>query len=377
MPGIDDFIDTHFDTGASNDTSNDNSVQDNTPVQDNNVQQPQDKGGNARGENFRDDFAADIKAAQNEVKTNGKQAPKQEQAQGQQSQQGNETAKPQSLRPLRGGVFADDKGNIVDRNGRNLANAGREARLYGEHARSRHELQQAQGRIQTLEREMQTNQALNGLPQRMGLGTEEVTQALTLAAKVRQGQVLDVAREVLAMCVAQGHNVSDLLGSDVGDSIEMKALQRMLDTRLAPITQQEQQRQTETAAEQRAREQYDAFLAQNEYADLHADDIVLVMQSEGLNAQQAYNKLMTFVNRQGLDPSQPIAPQIEALRTQQPQPNGQQQQRQQVQQRQQPTQKPMINGARSNPSVTATSSQMFGAEDDWSSIIRQVQASAQ
>ena len=366
MAGIDDeiggFIDQHFDTG-----SNDTGSNDNTQVADNTVQPQQ---GGARDAGFHDDFAADIKAAQNEAKTNGKQEQQPQQSkEGQQPKQVDQTAKPNTLRPVRGGDFMDNEGNIVDKDGRILARKGSEARMRGNLVTAREELTRAQARIQELESTSVNSQALNGLPAKLGLNNDDVVKALDLAAKVGRGQVLEVAREVLAMCVAQGHNVSDLLGNDVGDSIEMRAIQQMLDKRLAPVTQQQEQSQRETVAMQAAKKNYETFVSQNEYADIHGDDIALVMQAEGLNPQQAYNKLMHFIYTNNLDPAAPLEPQVLALqaaRAKQPQ--------QQQQQRQVLTPKPMINGGRSAGPAAATTQTMFGADDDWASIIKQVQA---
>lgn len=370
MPGfnnteddISNFIDDHFDTKEPVVGDNtDNSAQADAGA-DNGGQQQQQDG------MFRADNAPVDKTAPNADKTNDKQGTQQQpQAKDQQSQQGDKTADPASLRPLRGGVFADNKGNIVDRAGQIVARAGKEARLYTGLASTRNQLEQAQTKIRELEQNGTTSQALNGLPARLGLNTEDVTAALDMAAKVRQGKVVEVAKDILAMLTAQGHNVTDLLGGDVGDSIEMKAIKRMMDERFAPIDQQRQQSQQEEQVRTAAVSAYNDFLDTNEYAELHADDIALVMREEGLKPQQAYNKLMHFVARNGLDPAQPLEPQIRARQTQQPA------QQQPTQQRQQ-NHKPMINGVRGNGGTNVASAPMASADDSWADIIKQAQAS--
>jgi hypothetical protein len=144
-------------------------------------------------------------------------------------------------------------------------------------------------------------------------------------------------------------------------------MRQMIDERLAPVTRQAQQEQAMTEAQQRGVQAYQQFVRQNEFADVHADDIVKVMQREGVHPQQAYNRLLAFANRNGLDFTQPLAAQVQArIQGQQQQPN---------QQSRTNTQKPMPNGAattRPNGAVPSVIP-MASADDDWGSIISEVQ----
>src|SRR5690606_8061835 len=191
------------------------------------------------------------------------------------------------------------------------------------------QISQAVGEVQSLARSIQ----------QAGLDNNEVAQAVDMAARMKRGDVLGVAKDVLAIIAAQGYNVTDLLGSEVGDSLELRAMKRMLDERLAPITREEQARQQQNEAAQRGKAEYDRFIAPNEHAEIHANDIVQVMRREGVNAQTAYNRLFQFAATNRLDFSQPLGPQVVA-RMNAAKKNGGHQQQQNGRQ-----QKPMPNGA--------------------------------
>lgn len=341
---------------------------DDTLTKDSTQEQQQQQSQSQTQEQAGGDFRTDEQTAQQREQAASSADNKQGQqaAQDQQQQQGQQAAEKSQLRRLGGGNFADQKGNIVDESGRVLARAGAESRLYVKLHQTSSQLTQAQQRIRELEDTSTTSQALNGLPQRLGLNNDDVTAALDLAAKVRRGDAVGAAKEIVAILAAQGHNITDLFGAEVGDSVEMKAIKRMLDDRFAPFDQQRQSQQQDREVQTAARREYDKFVSDNEFAELHQDDIVLVMKSEGLTAQQAYNKLMHFAARIGIDPSQPFEPQIRELQARQ---GGQQQQQQG--QRQQPA-KPMLNGGRGGTlqnGGAAPAVAMADPNDDWSSII--------
>lgn len=160
--------------------------------------------------------------------------------------------------------------------------------------------------------------------------------------------------------------MTDLLGGEVGDSLEMRAMQRMLDERLAPITRAEQASQQQTQAQQAGVAAYNRFINDNEFADVHANDIVQLMQREGVNPQTAYNRIYRFAVANGLDFSQPLGPQVQAR--QQQMRSSQQQQQQQNRQ-----QKPMPNGATTRRAGAVPQIPLASADDDWGTIISQVQ----
>lgn len=292
---------------------------------------------------------------------------------GQQQQQGQKTPAQQQLRSNSDGTFSDGQGNIVDKDGKLIAQSGYVARMYHTARRMRSQLEERTQQLNELSSTVGELRSLNNSIRQYQLDNDEVAQALDLAGRMKRGDYLGVAKEVIALIAAQGYNVTDLLGSDVGDSIDMRAVRQMLDQRLAPIAQQEQQQRRNDEAAAQGRRNYERFVSENDYADIHGDAIVGVMRREQCTPQQAYNRLLMFATRNNLDFTQPLGPQIEQ-RQQQAQGgnrNGQHQQQQQQMNGQQ--RKPMPNGAGTRSPGAVPTVPLADAEADWGTIISEVQ----
>lgn len=287
----------------------------------------------------------------------------------QQPSQAPQATAPAGLQRHVSGNFVNDRGDIVRADGSVIAPRGSSRRLFELNGRLQSQNNELSARYQQLERQSQEVRLLNDIPRQFGMTNDEVAAALDLGAKLKRGDVLSVAKDVVAMLAAKGHNVTELFGGEVGDSVEMRAIQRMLDERFAPIQQQRQQQQREEQINAQARQNYNRFVSDNQYADLHGDIIVQFMQQNKTSMQQAYNAVRDFAARNNFDFSQPLGPQIEALmqqRQQQQQPN------QMVQQ----NGRPMPNGAAfTRPNGVQPMTPAFAdPDDDWGTIIRRAMA---
>lgn len=284
---------------------------------------------------------------------------------GKQPDKSGKDAEKDQLRPLGDGVFADAKGNIVDKEGKMIAESGFAARMYQTNRRLRARLDDQTQLLETMNTRLQEGNMLMQAAAQQGLTNDDMARAIDLATRFKKGDVLSVAKDILAEVSAAGYNVSDLLGEDVGDSIDMKAITTLLDQRLGPIAQQRQTAEQEQQADVIARQQYNTFVNDNPYADIHGREIVQVVQREGKTLQQAYNALRTFAYRNNLDFSRPLAPQII---------ERQKQLREQQQNQNSSRQKPLPNGAGPQGGMT-DAMPTSGADDDWSTIInRAIQA---
>ena len=267
------------------------------------------------------------------------------------------------LTPLQGGVYADKQGNIVSADGKLIAEKGFAARMHQQNQRFRQQNETLTQEVNQLRERNTELRALDTSMRTAGINADEMAQALDFASRYKRGDVLGIAKEIVALAMASGHNATDILGKDVGDSIDMRGVKAMLDERLGPVAKA---RQDEAANEERtrvARENYNRFITDNEYAEVHGDAIVRMARAENINMQTAYNRLFQFAVTNGLDFALPLGPQIEernnAVR-QQPAT-------------QQPTPKPMPNGAstRANGALPTAQEPMNDADDDWGTIIRQ------
>lgn len=280
---------------------------------------------------------------------------------------GQQQTQQSELTPLQGGVFADKQGNIVTADGKLIAEKGFAARMHQQNQRFRQQNESLTSEVTELRTRVTELRSLDESMRRGGINAEEMAQALDFATRYKKGDVLGIAKEIVALAMAAGHNATDLLGKDVGDSIDMRGVKAMLDERLGPVAKQRQDEQAEAERHRIAKQNYDRFVSDNEFAEVHGDAIVRMARAENIPMQTAYNRLFQFAVQNGFDFALPLGPQIEAHNA------GT---RQQPQQQQQPTTKPMPNGAttRTNGALPTAVEPMNDADDDWGTIIRQAAA---
>lgn len=356
---LDKYINDLADIQEPTEKSQDNNTADGGDDADNNEEQQQST-------NQQNDDAN--QQAEGSDKSEKGQQPKDNSKKGEQPGKSKKGAEQDQLRPLGDGTFANTKGDIVDQSGKLIAQNGFAARMYHSNRRLKATLDERTQQLTQLSQSVGEVQSLSRSIQQYGLDNNEVAQAMDMAGRMKRGDVLSVAKDVLAIIAAQGYNVTDLLGSEVGDSLELRAMKRMLDERLAPITRDEQARQQQAQAAERGKAEYDRFVASNDYAEIHANDIVQVMQREGVNAQTAYNRLYQFAATNRLDFSQPLGPQVTQRMTALKNNGNRQPQQQNGTQR-----KPMPNGASTRGSGAVPTMPLADANDDWGSIISEVQ----
>lgn len=268
-----------------------------------------------------------------------------------------------------GAQFADGKGNIVDKDGKIVARAGSEARLWQEASRATAQVanltrinEQMQQRMQANEAIMQRAREVAELPQKLGVSKEDFNEGITLMSKWRSDP-LGVAKEIVARAMSFGYNATDILGKNAGDSLEMSALRRLVDEATAPMKQQ-RERETQQQQEQtRGQQEYNAFVTRYPLAEVHADAIARLM-SNGSPAVDAYFAVKEFALENGLDFNSPLGPQVAAMR------NGGQ--RHTPPQDQRRSAAPMPNGGRTNNSQLTDQPAMADARDDWGTILSDV-----
>lgn len=270
------------------------------------------------------------------------------------------------------GNLIDTRGNIVDENGTILAPVGKTRRIYERNQRLERQVENLTRERDTLHAQSRETQLLNGIANGRGLTNDDLAVAIDIAAKMKRGDALGAAKDVIAILAAQGHNVSDLLGNNVGDAVEMRAIKQMIQEATAPLRQQQQNQQVDAEARQRGEAAYNQFVADNEYADVHANEIARLAEKDGISPQQAYNRLSRFAIANDLDFSLPLRDQILERATALQANNGQQAQQQQRQA------KPMPNGGSATRPVNGVQPKepiQADPDEDWGSIIARAQAS--
>ena len=271
-----------------------------------------------------------------------------------------------------GAQFADGKGNIVDKDGKVLAKAGGEARLWQEASRANAQVRNLTRERDNLMRERERNTAvlenarkIAEMPQRLGVTKEDFNEGITLMGRWKADPV-GVAREIVARTLTFGYNVTDILGKNAGDALEMKAITQLVNQTTAPMRQQQEHAAAQQQNMARAEEQYTAFVAKYPDAELHAEAIANLMNNSKVNAEVAYYQVKSFALENGLDFTQPLGPQIAARRAgqQAPEPHGQQQRIQRA---------PMhVASGRGSEAQLTNQQEQANAGDDWGDILSSV-----
>lgn len=313
-------------------------------------------GSDEGGEDSQDQEENSILEADQGTKTPETRDPKRE-------KEGPQEAKPKQV----AGDLVDARGNVVDKEGNILAKAGAERRQYVENRQLKARTENLTLENQQLTQRLQQAQTFADLPKQLGMTPEEYGDGLKLMKLFGQDPVA-AAKEVVARVMAMGHNASDILGKDVGDSIDMRAL-RVRDEDLAARPARER-----AEAERRTQEQqtevlksYNAFVSEYPDSGPHEDAIAHLMTAQGIRPEIAYFRIKSFALENGLDFSKPLAPQIEARaqanlgKSSNDQPSGNRK-------------RPMggNGGGRVRDDQLTDKAEMADADSSWGDILKQV-----
>lgn len=249
--------------------------------------------------------------------------------------------------------------------GKVVAQGGIERRVYEEgqrHARDNAALQQRVGQLQGFVNSVNevTREAarLNVSPQDQMIAMKVMADFLRDPVRTVQYLVEEVK--------AKGYPIP-FLAEGVSQGMDMNAIARMIDAKMAPITQQRQQTEQQQQVRARAEQELNTFLGENADAEQNLDVLGEMLQAQPtLTIHTAYTKMIRWAHEQGLDWTQPLKAQIAARQSQQPTHQ---------QQPQQPNQRP-LPGSRSvgtsaqRVNGTNGSGAQFNENASWSEIIR-------
>ncbi len=270
----------------------------------------------------------------------------------------------EQLRPAGPNHLQDSKGNLYDKAGNPVARAGSERRLFERNVRMQGELDARQQQITQLQQQLQQVGNVGEEPRRLGLDADDLRVGYPIIAEFKKDPV-KAARNVLEMVMGMGHNLSDILGGNAKDAVEMGAISRLIDQRMAPLHRIEQsaaRQEQETRLHEAARQEMARFFDEHEHSSVHADAIDnLLGRRPELTPEKAYYELRLFATQHGLDFSRPLAPQL-ANAQQQTQQNNRQPTRRSV--------PPMANGSRGNRQVALPDAVEVEATSTWDDIIR-------
>jgi hypothetical protein len=165
---------------------------------------------------------------------------------------------------------------------------------------------QYENRIQQLSTAYNTLQQMANAGQQYGLQLPEQAEAMQYYAAYKQNPV-GMVTFLLAQLKEAGHTIEG-----IGSGVDTMAVTRMLDQRLAPITQEHQQRQQQLEVQNKVANEYNAFISNFPDAKVHEPLIArMLAQSPSLSLNDAYYQLRLAVTQQGFDWSKPLGPQLQ------------------------------------------------------------------
>lgn len=244
--------------------------------------------------------------------------------------------------------------------GRVVAKGGIERRVFEEgqrHARENNQLKQQLGAAQ---RQLQSGNAVMQEATRLNISPEDHMVAIRVMSDFLRDPV-----RTLGMLVeevkSKGYPIP-FLQEGVNPGMDLNAISRMIDNKLQPFTQAQQQSAQQLQMRQKAEQELQQFLGDNQEANANLDVLNEMLQADpSLSLSGAYTRMIRWAHSNGLDWTQSLKQQL----SQPQQPNSQQ-----------PTPQPrQIPGRRSANANGAARPAADGApmseNASWGDIIRQ------
>ena len=252
-----------------------------------------------------------------------------------------------------------------------IAKGGSERGLYERAQRAHQGERAAQQRAQQLEQRAIKAEAVAQQHTEVTNAVREagIDHASTVTAVQLMGRFLKDPVSVLSDLVTEvkskGYNIP-FLETGVTPGMDAIAMQRMLDVRMAPITNAAQQQQLAERQQQEARSTLDNFLASE--PDAHHNLGILgemLTQEPSLNLNTAWSKLIRMSYEAGLNPTQPLKAQYEAKLRQQTTATPP------AQAAQNTASRPLPNGRATNGAIPQADARQFDENSSMGDIIRQ------
>lgn len=249
--------------------------------------------------------------------------------------------------------------------GRRVAKGGIERKVYEDGQRATRENNSLKQQLTNATRQLASINEVTQEAVRLNVAPQDQVAAVRVMADFLRDPVKTL-EYLVAEVKAKGYQIP-FLEQGVTPGMDMSAIARMIDNKMQPLTQQQQQARQQHETRQQAEADLSAFLNDNEEANANLDVLAEMLQAQpGLPLQSAYTKLIRWSHENGLDWTQPLKPQIA--------------QRQQLTPQQQTTQQPApqrpLPGGRSvSPSSAAPvgngAAQQYHESSSWADIIRQ------
>ena len=253
------------------------------------------------------------------------------------------------------------EGDLVNAAGEVVATRGAERRVYERSNKVQQENAELTRKMGEMQHTFDDQNSFANQPGKLGLSSDEAGIGMQLMQQLKTDPVA-AARQILQTAVSKGYNIQDIIGTAHGQQspVNMGAIEQMISEKLAPITQREEAARVEQQRVEQVERGKREFISTHEYSDIHLEPITNLLQNNpNMSPDQAYYEVKTYAMGNNLDFTQPLGPQVQALKveadpqyTNQRQPN-----------------RAMPNGNSSNSVITQNPAQASG-DDDWDAIVR-------
>lgn len=250
--------------------------------------------------------------------------------------------------------------------GRTVAQGGIERRVFEEGQRHARENQQLRQQVTQYANAMQQVSTVTQEAARLNIKPEDQITAFRVMSDFLRDPVATLTYMVEEV-KSKGYQIP-FLTNGVTPGMDMNAIQRMIETKMAPITQAQQEQQRSQQYRAQAERDLSAFINDNEDAQQNLDVLAEMLQAQpSLTLHGAYTRMIRWAHENGLDWTQPLKSQIAALQQQGQQPTHQQ-----------PTQQPRRalpgrsgNGGNTQPLQNGQNmGTQFNENASWADIIR-------
>jgi hypothetical protein len=252
--------------------------------------------------------------------------------------------------------------------GQVVARGGIERRIFEGAQRVHRDNQTLQARVTAAESNANNANEIVKLGTTLNLSASDQQASLNLMSQFLKDPVRMLEQLVIEV-KSKGYEIP-FLTQGISAGMDTAAMQRMLDQKMAPIT--EARRQQEQVAEHQAgaKRTLDTFLDSHPEGGHNLETLAEMMNAQpGLSIDNAYMKLIKYCASNGLDYSQPLKPQVEAkLRGTNQQPATQLAQTPEM-----PRQPiaPLPNGRQNQGAAPINTAASFNENSSWADIIRQ------
>lgn len=254
--------------------------------------------------------------------------------------------------------------DLVDpRTGQVVALGGRERGLFERAQRVHNENRALTQRVTAAEANANHANEIVKLGTTLNLQPSDQSAALNLMSQFLKDPV-KMLEALVVEVKSKGYEIP-FLATGITPGMDTQAVGRMIDQRMAPITNATQQQEKAAQIQADARAELQRFLDDNPEGDHNLSVMADMMkQQPGLSLQNAYVTLIKWSAQNGYDFTRPLNPQIEARNNQQSQPTAT------VQNQPRTPTAPLPNGRTTNTAVPVDRAAQFDENSSWSDIIQ-------